>query len=69
MNHNGNFDLCYELIKQSKLSGADIVKFQLDGEKKEKCQINKTIIEKLTRSLNILKLTCSLLYLMKRLNL
>tara|TARA_Y100000741_G_scaffold344620_2_gene309384 strand:+ start:3053 stop:3757 length:705 start_codon:yes stop_codon:yes gene_type:complete len=29
MNHNGNLDLCYELIKQSKLSGADIVKFQL----------------------------------------
>tara|TARA_Y100000590_G_scaffold470185_1_gene662610 strand:+ start:3682 stop:4368 length:687 start_codon:yes stop_codon:yes gene_type:complete len=37
MNHNGNFDLCYELIKQAKLSGADIAKFQLgwrdgDGE-------------------------------------
>lgn len=29
MNHNGNFDLCFELIKQAKLSGADIVKFQL----------------------------------------
>ena len=35
MNHNGNFDLAYELIKQAKLSGADIAKFQLgwrDGE-------------------------------------
>ena len=29
MNHNGNFDLCYELIKQSKNAGADIVKFQI----------------------------------------
>ena len=29
MNYNGNIDLCYELIKQSKLSGADFVKFQL----------------------------------------
>ena len=28
MNH-GNLDLSYELIKQSKFSGADIVKFQL----------------------------------------
>ena len=25
MNHNGNFDLCFELIKQAKLAGADIV--------------------------------------------
>lgn len=29
MNHNGNFGLIPELIKQAKLSGADIVKFQL----------------------------------------
>jgi sialic acid synthase SpsE len=29
MNHNGNFSLCFELIKQAKLAGADIVKFQL----------------------------------------
>ena len=29
MNYNGNFSLCYELIKQAKYSGADIVKFQL----------------------------------------
>ena len=28
LNHDGNFDLCYELIKQAKLSGADIAKFQ-----------------------------------------
>ena len=51
MNHNGNFDLCYELIKQSKLSGADIVKFQLGwrDKKGEINQINKTIIEKLIK--------------------
>ncbi|WP_440931797.1 N-acetylneuraminate synthase family protein [Candidatus Pelagibacter sp.] len=29
LNYNNNFNLCYELIKQSKLSGADIAKFQL----------------------------------------
>ena len=29
MNYNGNFSLCYELIKQAKLSGANIAKFQL----------------------------------------
>ena len=35
MNHNGNFDLAYELIKQAKFAGADIAKFQVgwrDGE-------------------------------------
>ncbi len=29
MNHNGNFGLFFELIKQAALSGADIAKFQL----------------------------------------
>ncbi len=29
LNHNGHFGLCYELIKQAKLAGADIAKFQL----------------------------------------
>jgi N,N'-diacetyllegionaminate synthase len=29
MNYNGNFALCYELIKQAKYAGASIVKFQL----------------------------------------
>jgi N,N'-diacetyllegionaminate synthase len=28
MNHDGNFDLAYELIRQAKLSGADVAKFQ-----------------------------------------
>jgi len=39
LNHNGNFNLCYELIRQSKLSGADIAKFQL-GWKSKKNEIN-----------------------------
>ena len=29
LNHNGNLDLCFEMIKQAKQAGADIVKFQL----------------------------------------
>ena len=29
LNHNGNFNLCYEMIKLAKDSGADIAKFQL----------------------------------------
>jgi sialic acid synthase SpsE len=28
LNHDGNFDLAYELIKEAKLAGADIAKFQ-----------------------------------------
>jgi N,N'-diacetyllegionaminate synthase len=28
MNHEGNFDLAYELIRQAKLAGADVAKFQ-----------------------------------------
>lgn len=28
LNHEGNFDLAYEMIRQAKFSGADIVKFQ-----------------------------------------
>ena len=49
MNHNGNFDLCFELIKQAKLSGANIVKFQLGWRDKPgeiNCIDNK-IIKKL----------------------
>ena len=29
MNHNGNLDLCSELVRQAKWAGADIAKFQL----------------------------------------
>ena len=49
MNHNGNFDLCFELIKQAKLAGADIVKFQLGWRNKpgEINNIDKKIISKL----------------------
>jgi len=39
LNHNGNFNLCYEMIKQAKNSGADIVKFQL-GWRSAKHEIN-----------------------------
>ncbi len=35
LNHNGNFGLCYELIKQAKYAGADIAKFQLGWRGKE----------------------------------
>jgi len=54
MNHNGNFDLCYELIKQSKLSGADIVKFQLGwrDKKDEINHIDDSIIKKLIKISN-----------------
>lgn len=51
MNHNGNFDLCYELIKQAKYSGADIAKFQLgwrDG-KGEINQIDDKVIKNLLK--------------------
>ena len=40
MNHNGNFNLCYELIKQAKYSGANIAKFQL-GWKDNPGEINQ----------------------------
>jgi len=35
MNYNGNINLCYELIKRSKYSGANIVKFQIGWRDKE----------------------------------
>ena len=35
LNHNGNLDLVFELIKQAKYSGANIVKFQLGWRSKE----------------------------------
>ena len=39
LNHNGNINLCYELIKQAKYSGADIAKFQL-GWRSKKGELN-----------------------------
>jgi N,N'-diacetyllegionaminate synthase len=44
LNHNGNIDLCYELIKQAKYSGADIAKFQY-GWKSGKNEINHLTIK------------------------
>lgn len=40
MNYNNNFNLCAELIKQAKISGADIAKFQL-GWRDGKDEINQ----------------------------
>ena len=39
MNHNGNLDLCSELVRQAKWAGADIAKFQL-GWRSEVGEIN-----------------------------
>ena len=49
MNYNGNIDLAFELIKQAKLAGADIAKFQLGWRDKpgEINNINKEKIDKL----------------------
>jgi len=48
MNYNGNIDLCYELIKQSKYSGANIVKFQIGWRDKEG-EINRLTEEKIQK--------------------
>lgn len=51
MNHNGNFSLAYELIKQAKLAGADIAKFQLGWRDKpgEINQITPEVLAQLQR--------------------
>tara|TARA_B100000029_G_scaffold205904_1_gene203725 strand:+ start:1272 stop:1958 length:687 start_codon:yes stop_codon:yes gene_type:complete len=51
LNHNGNFSLCYELIKKSKISGADIAKFQLGwrGKKDEINYLNKERVQQLIK--------------------
>ena len=46
LNHNGNLDLCHELIRQAKLAGADIAKFQL-GWRAKKDEINHIPLESL----------------------
>lgn len=46
LNHNGNLDLCHELIRQAKLAGADIAKFQL-GWRAKKDEINHIPLEAL----------------------
>ena len=45
MNYNGNFNLIYELIRQSKYSGANICKFQL-GWRDKPGEINQLDLEK-----------------------
>lgn len=49
MNYNGNIDLAFELIKQAKLAGADIAKFQLGWRDKpgEINNIDKKKLDKL----------------------
>jgi len=49
LNHNGNLDLAFELIKQAKYAGADIVKFQLGwrGKEGEMNHINLDSLKKL----------------------
>lgn len=51
LNHNGNFDLACELIRQAKLVGADIVKMQLGwrGKKGELNHIEPHILDQLFR--------------------
>lgn len=48
MNYNGNFSLIYELIRQSKFSGADICKFQL-GWRDKPGEINQLDLEKVNQ--------------------
>ena len=48
MNYNGNFNLCYELIKQSKYAGADIAKFQL-GWRDKPGEINQLDLSKVNK--------------------
>ena len=44
MNYNNNFSLIYELIKQSKLAGANVCKFQL-GWRDKPSEINHLNLE------------------------
>ncbi len=48
MNYNGNFSLIYELIRQSKFSGATVCKFQL-GWRDQPGEINQLDIEKINQ--------------------
>ena len=51
LNHNGNFSLAYELIKQARYAGADIAKFQLGwrGDPGELNHITEEILVQLKR--------------------
>lgn len=48
LNYDGNLDLAYELIRQAKLAGADIAKFQF-GWRSEPGEINHMNAERATR--------------------
>jgi len=54
LNHNGNFGLLYELIKQASASGADIAKFQLGwrANEGEINQINEDTLKHIIRCCN-----------------
>ena len=54
LNHNGNFDLNFELIRQAKYSGANIVKFQLGwrGGETEMNFMNEERVDKLIKWCN-----------------
>ena len=51
MNYNGNFNLCYEMIKQAKLSGANIAKFQV-GWRDGPGEINQLDKKKIQKIIN-----------------
>jgi|TARA_B110000459_G_C16448634_1_gene419652 N,N'-diacetyllegionaminate synthase len=51
MNHNGNLDLTYELIRQAKWAGADIAKFQL-GWRSEKGELNHITDDRLKKMID-----------------
>ena len=55
LNHNGNFGLFFELIKQASLSGADFAKFQL-GWRSKPGEINRLESHDIE---NILKCYCA----------
>ena len=48
LNHDGNFDLIYELIRQAKNSGANIAKFQV-GWRDKPGEINNLTKDKLLK--------------------
>jgi sialic acid synthase SpsE len=48
LNHDGNFELIYEMIRQAKLAGADVVKFQF-GWRNKPDEINHFDYERVSR--------------------
>ena len=54
LNHNGNLDLTYELIRQASWAGADIVKFQL-GWRAEENEMNYMDSDRVESIINFCK--------------